>query len=339
LESTIYDVAKLAGVSISTVSRVLNEKSNVNKDTRNKVQEAIRILDFYPSISARGLTKKRTRTIGIYEPFIDETFLSSYSFEYFKGVFNAVSKGKYNLLMINGNSDRIPAYVRILKEKRIDGLIMPSVDKNDVYLAALIRENYPIVYTRKRIDPENGYNVYAHFEEYVIEILGILFNKGHKNILFVDSVGRENTLTRAKAIRNFCTDHNINFGKKNIVYHDKSQLEFSENLLRLLKTGKYTAVFADAMRSAQDTINVLHKEGYRIPEDISLVCVEHIKNEAATLFPPISSIYVPAYDMGKDAAELILEVIRNEELPSKQIELSPIYIDRNSIISVKSNLI
>lgn len=335
MESTIYDVAKLAGVSISTVSRVINNKENVNEDTRNKVLEAIRLLDFYPSMSARGLTQKKTRTIGIYEPFQYESFFNSYSLEYFKGVYDATSRANYNLLMISDIGGRTPTYVKILKERRIDGLIIPAADQNEVYLAALVEKNYPIVYTGKRIDLQKGYNIYAHYEEYVVEILTALYRKGHKNIIMIDSTGHKAMLTGSRLIRNFCTEYNVSLSRKNMIFCDHENMNLHKDLMELLSQKKYTAIFADSMKSAQDTLNILHREGYEIPKDISMVCVEHIKNEAGTLFPPLSGIFVPAFDMGKAAAGLILEVIRNQALPSRQIEIGPIYIDRDSIADIQ----
>ena len=334
MESTIYDVAKLAGVSISTVSRVINNKANVNEDTRNKVLEAIRLLDFYPSMSARGLTQKKTKTIGIYEPFQYESFFNSYSLEYFKGVYDVTSKANYNLLMISDIGGRIPTYVKILKERRIDGLIIPSVDQNEIYLAALVEKSYPIVYTGKHINSQKGYNIYAHYEEYVVEVLTGLCAKGHKNIIVINGTRNRNMLLTSKLIKSFCTEHNVNLSRKNIIFCDNENEDLHKDLLELLNQKKYTAIFADSMKSAQDTLNILHREGYEIPKDISIVCVEHIKNEAGTLYPPISSIFVPAFDMGKAAANLILEVIRNKALPSRQIEISPIYIDRDSASNI-----
>jgi len=341
MKYSIYDIAELSGVSIATVSRVLNNKGYVSKKTEEKVRKVLDELNFIPSEVARGLAKNSTQTLGVYFPSIRlSMFESDYFLELFRGITEAVESTNYDILLINemikGNyqsEDFLPKYLSYIKSDKIDGLIVSHKFEEDLYLKRLIKQNSPMVYVGSRFE-QGGYNVYGNYVKYNTEVLNYCWKNGHRNIGILDFDALNGDKRLEKVYKNFYKSKNCNINNDNFVDIDNEEMLYP-CLKKILKGNTSpTVLYIPDISKVQKVLTILTDMRKRVPEDISIICVEHKKNEADDIFPPITSVYVPAYDMGKASAQLLIQVIENKEIVEKEIVFESLIIERNSVKNI-----
>ena len=193
MNASIHDVAKRAGVSISTVSRVINNSAGVKDSKAAAVREALEYYDYQPSQFGRGLVTGSSKMIGVYSPLANGSmFENGYLLECLRGIDNVIRESDYSLLLINEaagyeeNRKAKPKFIDYVSQKRIDGLIVltiPSDGRLEGSLSAIIEEDFPVGYIGKRFS-EKGMNVYASYEEYILDGIRRLYEKGHRRIAF-----------------------------------------------------------------------------------------------------------------------------------------------------------
>ncbi|NLZ54986.1 MAG: LacI family transcriptional regulator, partial [Thermoanaerobacteraceae bacterium] len=154
MSSTIYDVAKKAGVSIATVSRVLNNSSAVSERTRQLVKRAIKELNYTPNVIASALTKKSTLTLGLLIPDVSNPFFSELS----RGVEDASNDFGFNIIMCNTDysSQKEAAYIKLLRQKSVDGFIISTAYYNDENVIELLKDDVPLVLLGRDIEDTEG---------------------------------------------------------------------------------------------------------------------------------------------------------------------------------------
>ena len=183
---TIYDIAKEAGVAPSTVSRVLNNKNLINMKTREKVEAVIKKHNFIPNSLARGLTTKESKSIGLLTSDLRDIHFASIAVQIEK----ELSKYGYSDLLCNTSNDfhEKLKYIRLLAEKRIDGLILIGSAFNDIYVETALLDyldNIPIVIANGTLNRKNVHSVIVDVKYGISLCLDHLKAKGHQNILFV----------------------------------------------------------------------------------------------------------------------------------------------------------
>lgn len=303
--ATIVDVAKRAGVSTVTVSRVINEAPNVNVTTRARVEQAVRDLGYVPNVAARSLRSKRTRSLALIVPDITNAFWTTVS----RGVEDAAQSQGYSVLLCNTDEDLVKQqrYLDVIVSRRVDGVIMAPCDADAAKLAPLRNHRIATVLIDRRIIGWDLDMVYGDSLSGAYALTSHLIDLGHRRIAMLSGpegaptaedriVGYRRALAEAGIEPDPCL---IRRGGFNWRAGD----ELTNQLWREGNTP--TAIFAANNAIAIGVIGALGKLGLRIPQDVALVCFDDLPH-AVKFFPFLTVIAQPAYDMGANAAQLLL---------------------------------
>ena len=341
MNASIHDVAKRAGVSISTVSRVINNSAGVKDSKVAAVREALEYYDYQPSQFGRGLVTGSSKMIGAYSPLANGSmFENGYLLECLRGIDNVIRESDYSLLLINEatsyeeNRKTKPKFIDYVSQKRIDGLIVltiPSDGRLEGALSAIIEEDFPVGYIGKRFS-EKGMNVYASYEEYMMDGIRRLYEKGHRKIAFFPVKSRSNTnlKLKSKAETKF-------WGLKINITDATSDIDvdFLRDIIKYMtEEENVTAFICEDLRLLVKVQNILSSMGKQIGKDISVISVEHVKDQGAKMLPKIDCYFVPALELGETiAAELLnqLKGMKNTDFSKKYM---PEYMARGSVVEI-----
>lgn len=343
--NSIREVAKRAGVSIATVSRVINQSANVDPMKVEAVKEAMEYYKYVPNQFGRGLVKQKTEMIGVYFSYSGRSlFDNTFYLELLRGIDKAVSGEKYSLLLINENSDddekKQPKYIEYIYQHRIDGILLNGMSEEMAKrgeLIQLIEEGYPVVYIGKQIH-ELGMNVYAQYEVYMKQMIEKFYKNGHRSIL----VFLEDKKRNLHLFEKICVQCRKEYGDiqiQTVAVGTKGQKEVIQNRLKeFIFRNHGSAVFTYDMDCAFAVINFCGQNGIKIPADISLISVEHKMNYGADLYPQVSSFYVPAKEMGYQAGKMLIECLKNGEYCGLSVKFETVYKERGSLGAARTVL-
>lgn len=327
---TIKDIALELGVSISTVSRALRGQIDVNAETRKRVLELAEKLDYQPNTAALSLLKKHTSTIGVLVPNLDYFFSTA-----IKGIDEAALEAGYTVMVCQSNESYGKELINTkrLLESRVDGFIIsPSSDtKLTDHFKRIQDKGIPMVFFDRDINGlkapkilldnfEGGYMATKH-----------LIDKGYSKIAYLG--GPEKMLMSNQRFEGYKTalkEAGIKFNSKFVEHGDFNQDFAYFNTEELLKfKNRPDAIFAMSDRLALGALLCIRKFGLRIPEDIGLI---GFNNEPITtlLSPTVSTIDQPAFEMGKLATRMFIQMINNKDFSPENIILKPKLIERES---------
>jgi LacI family transcriptional regulator len=309
--TTINDVAKRAGVSPVTVSRVLNDAPNVNAATREKVTRAIAELGYVPNVVARSLRSRRTRTLALILPDITNPFWPTVA----RGVEDAAQKGGYTVLLCNSdeNADKQARYLEVVVSQQVDGVIIAPCDSDSTHLALLRGHRIATVVVDRRIDDWDVDTVRGDSIGGAHALVRHLIELGHKRIAML--TGPENTSTSQDRVAGYEAALNragIPVDEDLIRYGEYREAAGHEMMLALLRGHpEITAVFAANNAIAVGAVEAIGERGLRVPQDIALVCFDDLSS-ASQLFPFLTVAEQPAYQIGFEAAQLLLNSLSAE---------------------------
>lgn len=305
--STLLDVARKAGVSPSTVSRILNGTARVSDDKRLAVLAAIEQMHFAPNQMAQGLKKGRSMTVGIVvqdisSPFFDETL---------RGVDDGLKGTGYASVIVSGhwNAEEEADRIRLLLARKVDGIILLSGRISDDTVLRFANQR-PIVSTGRDIHTRSaiGYKLDNEYGAYLA--VRHLIELGHRRIAFV--AGPANNIDAAERLTGYTralTEANIAVEPQLIADGDFHEASGMLATNRLFDTGQqFTAIFAANDLSAYGARLCLYRKGIRVPDDISLVGFDDLPGSAYTT-PPLTTIRQPLYEIGRVATESLLRLI------------------------------
>ncbi|WED20756.1 HTH-type transcriptional repressor PurR [Vibrio sp. JC009] len=330
--ATIKDVARLAGVSTTTVSHVINKTRFVAETTQQKVMEAVKELNYAPSAVARSLKCNSTRTVGMLvtqstNPFLAEVVDGFESYCYRQG---------YTLILCNtgGIYEKQRDYIRMLAEKRVDGIFVLCSD-----LTPELQEMIEGLTDIPKVIMDWGHGeslsdkIIDNSEEGGYLATKYLIERGHENI-FCLSGFRDRTLCieRIQGYKRALDEFNIEFNEKNILegnFECDTAVEAADKILAM--ENRPTAVFCFNDIMALGLMSRLQEKGIRIPEDISVIGYDNI-DLAAYYSPPLTTVHQPKRRVGKTAFEILLERIKNKEHERRIFEMHPEIISRKSVL-------
>ncbi len=330
MPTTIKDIANSLGISYATVSRALNDKYGVNRETRTRVLEAARQLNYRPNAAARDLVTRRTGSIGLILPEIQNPFFP----EIASGIERTAADLGYTVfLCITGWSpDRQAEYIRTLAEKRVEGLIIAPIEQSSEQVAALTAGEFPVVYvsdTQAGVDSsyvaidnfQGGYIAAAH-----------LIESGFRPVYYFGAP--QDRLTNAERLagyRQALLDHHIEPRPEWVRQGDYHTLTGYGLTRDLLESGKIPrGVFTVNDTFALGVLQGIREAGLRVPEDVAIVGFDDIPMAA---YPEIqlTTVAQPKFEMGKLAVEILHEQVRNPgSSQPRQILLPPRLIVRRT---------
>jgi Transcriptional regulators len=305
--ATIRDVAAQAQVSVATVSRILNEQSGYSEETRVRVLEAIDKLGYTPNALARGLQGASLKTIGVLMPEVTSAFASLL----LQGIESEAQTRGYSVIVCNteSNGRRTLEYLRVLSEKRVDGIVFVSEEITDEYGAALEAMRVPVVLasTQSMRYPFPCVRVDDRLASY--HAVKYLIDKGHSEIGLISGPPSDRIAgaPRIEGWRDALRDHGLAIDESLVAYgdfHFHSGIAAAEKLVP--SHPGMTAIFATSDEMALGVLSYAYREGLSVPGKLSVMGYDDaIAAEMA--IPPLSSVHQPIGDIGREAALLLFE--------------------------------
>jgi len=330
-KTTITEIAKIAGVSKTTVSRVLSGGSNVSKKTKDKVLKVIEQNNYKPSIIAQSLRTNKTKTIGLVIADIENPFYARVA----KGVIDTAEIKNYNVILCNSNNDINSEEKEIdtLINRGVDGLLLTTVALKTRTIKNLLDKQFPFMLIDCKLDYP-GINYVVNDDYYGAKLATeYLINLGHKNIFFL---GNKKLLSLRERLKGFKDALKLNKYSENTSTFDElvdiNNIHTLEKIIKYIinHKNKITAIFAGNDYWAIKTIKIINDYGLNVPEDISVIGYDNIEI-SAIIKPPLTTIRQPKYLLGKLATEQLFEIIENgSKKEIKRIVLKPDLIIRNS---------
>ena len=325
----IYEIAKEANVSTTTVSRVINSKEGVGNETRKKILKIIENHNFQPRLSAN-----RVDNIAFFYKSYSRNFISNYVVQLLNGVNYVVQDYGYNLLLVP--VDRIPKSIDEFKsycyKRKISAGVFANLSFNDAYID-LYENILPIVTIgcqsrSKKISYVKSDNVKGAFlaTDYLIK-------SGHKNILFLAAdISIPDHYERLIGYEKAFEENGMQSVKENIIqYQSQTSLQLSlENLLGDNRPNKPTAAFICDDNEVIRCMSLLEKMNYSIPNDFSIVGFDDYEF-SVHLSPPLTTVKQPIFEMGETSARMIINMLENKNIEPQGVVLDTSLIIRKSV--------
>ncbi len=328
--TTIHDVARKANVSVATVSRVLNSPSLVRDITRNRVLRAMKGTHYVYNALAGGLSARKTKILGVIIPTITNPVFATVT----KGIQDYARQHGYSIIL--GNTDYSEEnerdLIHLLQEKRADGVILNGPWRDTPIVPLMKKTRIPFVITWQTLqDKDVNFVAFDNFKS-AYRIVEHLIGLGHRRIGMI--AGKFSVSERArmrwKGYRKCLVDHHIAFDPQLVLEKGYTFADGKEAMARVLQLPSApTAVFCGNDILAIGAIVCAKERGMQVPRDISVVGFDDVEI-SAYYDPPLTTMAVPAYEMGQAAAKILIENIRGESKPPQQYILETKLIVRGS---------
>lgn len=314
---SIYDIAKLAGVSPSTVSRALEDHPRIGAETRRRIQELAREMNYVPSTVARSLAANKTWTIGIVLATISDPFMG----RVVEGVEQVAIESGFNVFISTSQNDRQREIevMQVLQQRRVDGIIVMTSHLSDHYPRLFDHSNVPIVVINEQ-RPEKSMHFVAVDDlrgaQLAVEYLIAL---GHCRIGYIGVANRPAShQCRLKGYQNALTAAGIALDPALIITSSiEDHTECGEAGLEPLLGAGATAVFCYNDSTAIGLLTASYKYGLVVTDDLSIIGFDDIDMASYTL-PPLTTIRQPRFDLGQRAMSMMLALLEGQE-PANQV--------------------
>ncbi|MBN2795356.1 MAG: LacI family DNA-binding transcriptional regulator [Clostridia bacterium] len=332
---TIKDVAKKANVSISTVSRVINDSKPVSDDIKMRVVKVIEELGYKPNPVARSLVTKKSRLIGVIIPDISDPYIA----ELLNAIEEVAKTYDYDIILCNsyGSLESEEHYLNLLRTKQVEGMIFLTYKLRTAHKDFFESTKMPVVMVNRDASELNLSSVSVNHFDAVYEITNKLFEDGHERIALIRN-GKTSDVFGPSHLKGFEKAHETHhkYFDESMVFNGAFKLERAYDIVKQLIEMKElpTAIVATTDSMAIGAINCLVDHGYKVPEDVSVSGFYDTK--IAQLYrPQLTTIKQPIYDIGAIAIRLLIKQINGDEKDKKHFYLPHELILRDSTRSLK----
>ncbi|MDR6716909.1 LacI family DNA-binding transcriptional regulator [Paenibacillus sp. 2003] len=326
---TIKDVAQLAGVSVATVSRVINDRGYVHADTRKKVEDAVKALNFSPNEVARSLYKRKSKLIGLLLPDIANPYFPQLA----RGVEDRMQEQDYRLIFGNSDEDerKEQDYIQTFIQNNVVGVISSTN-----YPHSSIYENLkiPVVFLdRTSLDRPS---VYADGREGGRLAAREIIKRGSRRITVMQGPSQirpaqDRFEGAIEIIRDAGLDYRV---IQTTSFSINEAGVWAEELFR--KYADTDGVIASNDIAAMAVLHEAARVGRKVPDDVQVIGFDDIPM-SSLLSPALSTIHQPAYEMGREAAGLLIQLVEQAAVDNKNIQLPVSFIERGTTRKVKSD--
>ena len=303
--ATVRDVAKLAGVSPITVSRVINHAGYISDETRGRVEEAIRQLGYVPNTLARSLRLRQTNTLALVLTDITNPFWTTVA----RGVEDAASDAGFTVILCNTDESEIEQdkYLNVLLQKRVDGVLLVPVRCTRETVQGILSQKVPLVVLDRHIPGVEVDSVRCDSEGGSYKLVRLLIAQGHRQIAMLSGPqGVSSADDRVAGFQRAFAEARMSYRRELIFYGEFTQQSGYEMAQKALAVQpRPTAFFAANNFITMGAFKAVRETGLKVPEDIALVGFDDLPIEL--IIDPFFTVAAqPAYAMGKQATELIL---------------------------------
>ncbi len=309
---TIYDVAREAGVSMATVSRVVNNNPNVKPSTREKVEDVIKRLNYRPNIVARSLASKKTTTIGVIIPDITNLYFSSLA----KGIDDIATMYNYNIILATSDGDT-EKEIRVLNTvlaQQVDGIIFMGNKLKDEVRKEIKLTDTPVVLAGTLDEEDELPTIAIDYQQATKDAAKFLIDKSHKNIALIglDIVSAKHALT-TKGYKEAQEEANLS-NNGNFVFRPCENIEEFDptEVVDQIINEEITAAVIEDDRLAIFLLNKLFERGINVPADFEMITLNNSPLNKISR-PRLTTISQPLYDIGAVAMRLLTKLMNEEE--------------------------
>lgn len=328
---TIKDVAKKAGVSISTVSRVINNSKPVSLEARQKVLEAIEELGYKPNEVARSLVTRKSRLIGVIVTDIGNSYIA----EMVRGIEEIGRMYSYDIILSSsyGNKDTEKKFVQLLMSKQVEGIVLISEGNDEEVVDEIIHKHIPFVYLNRYYSSEKIPSVYINSESASYDMTKYLMELGHNNLLYITCNKDEKHSVEKYKIDGFnkalMEGNGIGyiFNAKGLKIQDG--YDVGQSVYDLAKERSITGIFCCHDELAIGLMSYFYDNNIKVPEDISICGFGDLKI-ASIYRPRLTTVREPYYDIGAVAIRSIIKAIDKKESDEENIYLPSQIMKRES---------
>ncbi|MQY58020.1 MAG: LacI family DNA-binding transcriptional regulator [Clostridia bacterium] len=314
---TLEDIAKKSGVSIKTVSRVLNNEKYVQEKTRKNILKIIKELNYIPSRVARSLSKGQTKNIGFIIPDITNPFFP----EIVKGASDLLFSKDYYVHLCNSDNDpkKEEIYIKDLQSMWVDGIIIAPSDTENRNIKIFNSIASPFIVVDREIEGLKKDLIVVNNKKSAYEAVSYLIRNGHKKIILLN--GPKYTITAQNRFIGWkmALEEKALF-REEFAFWGNFSIDSGYEMMKKVfnNLGKVDAVFACNDLIALGAIQAIEEKKYKIPNDVSVMGFDDIYL-SKFLKPPLTTVRQPIYEIGKRAAELLLSRISSKEkfIPQK----------------------
>ena len=338
MKVTIKDVARLCGVSVTTVSRVINNKTeSIGAETVERIRKKIEEIGYKPNSVARSMITGKSHTVGLVIPDIRNPFFS----ELARGVEDYMNERQYGVFLCNTDSsmEKEHQYIDLLEGKFSDGMIFTTQNNYELssYFSDLIKDQYPIVLIERYIEGIKGIpGIYLDNKGGAKKLCRLIIEKGHRRIACIAGpVETTNARMRIDGYREALDEAGISIDESLIIegnYRYSGGYECMKKLIQEHR-GDFTAVFACNDMMAFGAYKALIEADMKVPDDVSLAGFDNIKFPDV-FSPKLTSVDLPAYQMGQKAAEMLVKIMLKEKLDEPVFEYSLELVDKGSVKNI-----
>jgi len=318
---TIKDVAKKANVSISTVSRVINDSKPVSDEIKKRVFDVIEELGYKPNPVARSLVMKKSKLIGVIVPDLKNYYVG----ELLNAIEEIAKTYEYDIILCNsyGDLDQEKRYLELLESKQVEGIIFLTFQFEGVHKEFFEKTQLPVVMINREAPFEGIMTVSIDHYAAVKEMTSKLIEMGHKDILMIrngetkDVFGPDHLRGYEDALK----EAGLDIRKDRIVDGHFQRSVAYDLMKQVVDSGDLpTAVFATTDSMAVGASNCLMDHGYKVPDDVSIV--GFYDTDLASIYrPKLSAVSHPIYDIGAIAIRMIIKYIDGHEIKDSQVRL------------------
>jgi LacI family transcriptional regulator len=314
--TTIKDIAQECGVSLSTVSLVLNDNPRISEKTRQKVQEAVRRHAYQPNQQARGLASKSSRIMSVVVPNLNHVFADVYFGEILSGIHARTAETDYKLLLDVANKQFLDnhEYTNIIRSRRADGMLFIASTIHDTYLREVENMQLPFLLVNHYYPNSKLSYITVDYKMSAQLAADHLLSLGHKRIGLIAGTNTYTGLDFRDAFLAHCRQKGL--PEQDLPWEDGglhwSQEDGYQAAKRLLeKRPDLTAIMAANDRMAMGVISYAHGHGRRVPQDLSVMGVDDIPSAPFTS-PPLSTIRHNLFEVGRRSFDRLLAMFKRE---------------------------
>lgn len=328
---SIKEIAKAAGVSTATVSRVLNGSDKVREDTTERVMDVVDKMNYRLDQVARRMKVKAVDSMvfGLIITDIGNPFFSNVA----KGVESVAFKSKYVMMICNTdeNPEKEKFFVESMLSEKVSGIIVVPTTGNAELYKKLTSDGFPIVMIDRRQKNLNIDTVSINNEAGSFQAVQLLIQNGHKRIGIIKGIkGLSNTEERFEGYRKALKEAGIKLSDELITYGNYVESGGREATKKLLSLKKRpTAIFSTNNLMTLGCLKELYKQQISIPDKMALVGFDD-STWAEALIPPLTTVKQPGYELGVNAAELLFKRLKNRDASRMNIVLNPELVVRES---------
>ncbi len=330
-KKTMKDIAKKAGVSKSTVSRALGDDPRVNEETKKRIKQMAKDMKYQPHKAAQALANNNTNIIGIVFPKFPRSIADPFFLEFLQGIGDIAVKNGYSLNLYNDDIEEKENLDKIFHKHNVDGVILTEPKLNDPRINYLKNEGLPFVFLGNPMGDQDVHWVETDNQIGAYKAVNYLIKSGHSKIATITgSLDLVAGQYRLQGYKDALIEEGIEVDSDLIINADFTQDSAYKATKELLNIDSdYTAVFAANDLMALGVLKALKEVGISIPGEIAIMGYDGIQI-GEFVDPPLTTIYHSGLKMGQIAMDLLIKILRAEEVEEKHILIPPELLVRGS---------